>query len=706
MTKVNKNDVNQIFASNAPDQDKPPSFNNYTNGWGESRTNNGKPTIKQQNFIQQRTDQNLLWIHQNGGALPYDASIEYVDGAVTLKDGRISKLVDSVWIDVLKSENPTALSPYYDSSVTYQVGSRIMLDDNSGFVVSTIANNSNNPNTNLVGWNNLPDLSIINAVNGLSDLESLSAWNGRCAYVKNNDGLFEYQSGNDNKNNLGIYFNNWVRIGIEKVTPKMFGIKQGDNTTDYSKNFNYLFNCGYPVYIPSGSYYSSSPIVVYNKNLVVFGDSRSDSNLIFTVSGDGLIQKTLTGTHTFSIKDIALLTTQAGSKNGSGFRYDASEYIATLAITSTGYKQLANRSLTRGVISELELGNVEKEENSNGWGVALEFIGAMNYSVKGLYMRLPIDASGDGVWIHGDGMMTDMHFNDVYSFWGNRVFRMNDYLEGFHLHDFEFVNCNEGISVIGDSQTTVQAPVKILAAYIGDGHIFAYTNAISTNIISSGKLHDLELYLYAKTASSVVQAITAVTLDSLLVHDVAIIKVNNQGTSFGLQLGAGWGNSADNVTIKGENFTYGMALGTAGAFYGNDVKGVKIENATIGININDSNCYNNNIEVPTSISNVANPITLSDSTIRKNNVKFKVFQYNSSLSFTSNTNISIDISDSKCKTTPLNIQVQEIGATNGGLSYTYRKDASSPTSVSIDVKSSVSTPDPNTRALLVTIIGY
>lgn len=92
MTKVNKNDVNQIFGVNAPDQDKPPYFNNYTTGWGESRSNNGKPTIKGFNFLQQRTDQNLLWIHQNGGALPYDESIDYVDGSIVLKDGILYQL--------------------------------------------------------------------------------------------------------------------------------------------------------------------------------------------------------------------------------------------------------------------------------------------------------------------------------------------------------------------------------------------------------------------------------------------------------------------------------------------------------------------------------------------------------------------------------------------------------------------------------------
>lgn len=167
MTQVNKNDVNQIFASNAPDQDKPPSFNNYTNGWGESRTNNGKPTIKQLNFTQQRTDQNLLWIHQNGGALPYDSSIEYADGVIVLKEGRLSKLVDGSWIDVLKSENEKALPPYYSSNVVYVTGSRIMLDDNSGFVVSIIDNNANNPNSNMTGWSKAEKIENVSTISDM-----------------------------------------------------------------------------------------------------------------------------------------------------------------------------------------------------------------------------------------------------------------------------------------------------------------------------------------------------------------------------------------------------------------------------------------------------------------------------------------------------------------------------------------------------------
>lgn len=153
MTQVNKNDVNQIFASNAPDQDKPPSFQNYTTGWGTSRSNNGKPTIKGFNFLQQRTDQNFLWIHQNGGALPYDASIEYVDGSIVLKDGKLQQVKNGVWSSYGSS----------DSDITTWTGNS-QADENKKFVTT---------------------------VDSYIDLSSLKAVDGRVAIVKG-DGTYYY----------------------------------------------------------------------------------------------------------------------------------------------------------------------------------------------------------------------------------------------------------------------------------------------------------------------------------------------------------------------------------------------------------------------------------------------------------------------------------------------------------------------------------
>ena len=98
MALVTKNDVTQIFAIQAPSIDLPPTFSNYPRGWDTARSNNGKPTIKQFNYIQQRTDQNVLWIHQNGAALPYDAAMEYAEGAVVVKDGELQKKQGASWV--------------------------------------------------------------------------------------------------------------------------------------------------------------------------------------------------------------------------------------------------------------------------------------------------------------------------------------------------------------------------------------------------------------------------------------------------------------------------------------------------------------------------------------------------------------------------------------------------------------------------------
>ena len=93
---VNKIDPKVIFASEAPAQDTPAVFTNRTVGWGETRKNGGRPTIKQMNAEQQSTDLKILWLNENA-VTPYDPTIDYPLDAVTIKDG-IFKIFDgSVW---------------------------------------------------------------------------------------------------------------------------------------------------------------------------------------------------------------------------------------------------------------------------------------------------------------------------------------------------------------------------------------------------------------------------------------------------------------------------------------------------------------------------------------------------------------------------------------------------------------------------------
>lgn len=91
-------DPQNIFASDAPTQDKPPAFNNYAKGMDETRSNDGRPTIKQFNFIQQQNDFKFLYIHERGACLPFVEGFPYENNAIVFKDGFIQQKNGSSWI--------------------------------------------------------------------------------------------------------------------------------------------------------------------------------------------------------------------------------------------------------------------------------------------------------------------------------------------------------------------------------------------------------------------------------------------------------------------------------------------------------------------------------------------------------------------------------------------------------------------------------
>ncbi len=154
-------DPKVIFASNAPAIDKPPVFGDKTKGWDVSRKNNGRPKIPQMNKVQQDTDLKILWLNENA-VLPYDASIDYPDGVVVLKDGEFQQKISEGWVPFNKSK-PYILE-YYKPGESYPVNARIMLD-NGDIVKNTIAGNANNPNTNMTGWKSSKETSATNVIN-------------------------------------------------------------------------------------------------------------------------------------------------------------------------------------------------------------------------------------------------------------------------------------------------------------------------------------------------------------------------------------------------------------------------------------------------------------------------------------------------------------------------------------------------------------
>lgn len=166
---VQKIDPKVIFASNAPAIDNPPIFSDKTKGWDVSRANDGRPTIKEMNKVQQDTDLKILWLNENS-VTPYDASIDYPDGAVTLKDGSFKQLVSGAWVEFLddfanKDEVKRGIANRYDPLLTYGINNRVVLE-NGDIVKSTVNGNTNDPNVDMTGWVKTNDASQIFDVSG------------------------------------------------------------------------------------------------------------------------------------------------------------------------------------------------------------------------------------------------------------------------------------------------------------------------------------------------------------------------------------------------------------------------------------------------------------------------------------------------------------------------------------------------------------
>lgn len=84
-------DPNIIFASEAPTGDKPNFGGDPKKGFDVTRSNEGRPLIKQANFHPNQADLKIQYIHEQGAALPYKDDIDYADGVVVNKDGELQK---------------------------------------------------------------------------------------------------------------------------------------------------------------------------------------------------------------------------------------------------------------------------------------------------------------------------------------------------------------------------------------------------------------------------------------------------------------------------------------------------------------------------------------------------------------------------------------------------------------------------------------
>lgn len=303
MALVTKNDVTQIFAIQAPEVDLPPTFANYPRGWDTARANNGKPTIKQFNYIQQRTDQNVLWIHQNGAALPYDATMEYAENAHVVKDGELQKKQGAGWVP---AANKGYNLDYFVSGKSYPLHAEIMLD-NGDIVKSTVANNIINPNVDMTGWVKTNSASQLN----YSLLKNKIT---RSIYEK----LYETWSVKD----FGAIgdgtlhtLQEWVTQGkfsnltaIQFVFPFVTSLTESIdcvaiqaaikalplNTTDVGILTPKGFANGGCIFLPRGRYVIDKKVTM-QRGLRLCGESRESSQLISLIPDDSVLQYTDVG---------------------------------------------------------------------------------------------------------------------------------------------------------------------------------------------------------------------------------------------------------------------------------------------------------------------------------------------------------------------------------------------------------------------------
>ena len=277
-----KIDPKVIFASDAPAIDKPPVFSDKTKGWDVARANDGRPQIKEMNKVQQDTDLKILWLNENA-VLPYDASIDYPDGAVALKDGSFKQLSGGSWIEFLddfadKDAVKRGIANRYDSSLTYNSGERIVLA-NGDIVKSTIDGNTNDPNVDMTGWrkpqasesfdeSGLSQQVWNNGVESISDLLAIpDPKNGDRVFVKGlQGGWFEYNSSKASINDGIMVFNGRVRITLETVIYPEWAGAVRDGLTDDSTAFQITYNAaakyGFSVGHTDGTYAVKSPITV------------------------------------------------------------------------------------------------------------------------------------------------------------------------------------------------------------------------------------------------------------------------------------------------------------------------------------------------------------------------------------------------------------------------------------------------------------
>ena len=241
-------DPNLIFAENAPTQDKPAAFENYDKGWDESRKNDGRPLIKQMNYLQQQADLKNLYIHENGAALPYKEGVAYEENAVVVKDGVLQQWSGGVWVNVSAQEvKKYLIAAGVDESE---------LDGDYDFLMQRLAQIAVDKgwDASFVLYHGISQKKINDGLDSIAELLSIpNPFNSMRVFVKSyteGNGVgylgeatpykggnwFIYKSSRAAENDGVFIFNGWERfLESDTYTPYMAGCKCDGVTDDAQK---------------------------------------------------------------------------------------------------------------------------------------------------------------------------------------------------------------------------------------------------------------------------------------------------------------------------------------------------------------------------------------------------------------------------------------------------------------------------------------
>lgn len=226
------------------------------------------------------------------------------------------------------------LPQYFDADFSalingYPLGARLVLSDNSTTVISTVANNQNNPNTNMGGWQTFASVELKSqfaTVNTPSDLSSLTS--GNLSFVKSIGKWFAYNSSNTETANGVTVVGNWVMQSVDAYYASWFA-----DTTAITNQAPFL-RMGYAYATSKGK-----PFVI-DKPFNILADYNSQnagnelcaisliSNSILSFSPDGELNK-IAGSEThynllMACNNVTNITLNSPKINGDRLSHDYS----------------------------------------------------------------------------------------------------------------------------------------------------------------------------------------------------------------------------------------------------------------------------------------------------------------------------------------------------------------------------------------------